>query len=312
MKRLFPKVFCAVLCIALLGTCLWGCSLPEDLLNRVTDQDREAPKATRTLTETTDFYAEPDWDAPVIATYYAGSEVAYDETVELDGAIWARTDSGWFVLEGTRPSPVEILDAYTVNTRVYAIESIPVYALPATFSETVYRAAAGDMLEISEIAETAEGTWGYSGVGWVNLRSVYEEGHIGIRHGYGVTREDSVAFYGLPGWQADNGTVADSGIRFEILEQLLVDGVWWGYTTEGWVCMDQVYEEGTVGKRSCTVMVIDKTPLNVRLAPGTENEVLETLLYGEYVQILEQVKRNGKYWGYTGVGWIYMDLTEIR
>lgn len=312
MKKLFLKLLCAVLCICILCSCLCGCSLLDSLLSGVTNKTEEPPKATRTLTETTDFYAEPDWDAPVIATYYAGSEVAYDETVERDGAIWARTDSGWFVLEGTRPSPVDILDSHIVNTRVYATDSIPIYTLPATYSEAISRAAPGDLLKVSEIAETAEGTWGMTGVGWINMRSVYEEGQIGTNYCFGVTREDSVAFYNLPGWQASAATIAESGMRFEILEQIFIYGSWWGYTTNGWVCMDQVYEEGTLGKRNCTVKVIDKTPLNVRLAPGTDNEILTTLRYGEYVQILEQVKRNGKYWGYTGVGWIYMDLTEIQ
>lgn len=312
MKRILLKLLCAVLCVCLLCSSLCGCSLLDRLMGDIKDRTEEPPKATHTLAETTDFYAEPDWDSPVVATYYAGSEVAYDETVQFDGAIWARTDSGWFVLEGSRPSPVEILDSYEVNTRVYATDSIPIYELPATYSEAIARAEPGVLLEISEIAETAEGTWGFAAVGWVNMRGVYEEGHIGAHYCFGVTREDSVAFCDLPGWQATEAVIVGSGMRLEILEQIFISGSWWGYTSDGWVCMDQVYEEGTLGKRNCTVMVIDKTPLNVRLAPGTDNEVLTTLRYGEYVQILEQVKRNGKYWGYTGMGWIYMDLTEIQ
>lgn len=312
MKKLFLKLLCAVLCICLLCSCLCGCSLLSNLLGGRTGNTEAPPKATCTLIETTDFYAEPDWDAPVVATYYAGSEVAYDEMVEHDGAVWARTDNGWFVLQGTRPSPVDILDSYAVDVWAYATDSIPIYELPATYSEAITRAEPGVLLEISEIAETAEGTWGFAAIGWVNMQGVYEQGAIGDHHCFGVTREDDVAFCDLPGWQATEVLLVEAGMRFEILEQIFINGSWWGYTTDGWVCMDQVYEEGTLGKRNCTVMVIDKTPLNVRLAPGTDNEVLTTLRYGEYVQILEQVKRNGKYWGYTGVGWIYMDLTEIQ
>ena len=76
--------------------------------------------------------------------------------------------------------------------------------------------------------------------------------------------------------------------------------------------MESVYVEGTEGQRPCYVMVIDSTPLNVRLAPGTDNEVLDQLHYGDYVDILERVERNGNDWGYTGEGWIFMDLTEIQ
>lgn len=312
MKKLFLKLLSVVLCICILCSCLCGCSLLGSLLGGVTNNTEAPPKATRTLTETTDFYAEPDWNAPVVATYYAGSEIAYDETVEHDGAVWARTDNGWFVLEGSRPSPVDIHNLYTVDVRTYATDSIPIYEQPATFSDALSRAEPGDLLEISQIAETAEGTWGFAAIGWVNMSSVYEEGTIGDHYCFGVTREDSVAFCDLPGRQASPATIVESGIRFEILEQIFINGSWWGYAADGWVCMDQVYEEGTQGKRSCTAMVIDSTPLNVRLAPGTDNEILTTLRYGEYVTILEQVKRNGKYWGYTGIGWIYMELTEIQ
>ena len=42
------------------------------------------------------------------------------------------------------------------------------------------------------------------------------------------------------------------------------------------------------------------------------DEVLDQLHYGDYVDILERVERNGNDWGYTGEGWIFMDLTEIQ
>ncbi len=325
MKKLFLRVFCLLLCLGMLCSCLCGCSLLEKFIDlpeiSLPTREEEAPAEQQfTLPITTEFYAEPSWDAPVVSIQKAGTTVSYSQTVTLDGVTWAQTSEGWFALDGSRPGPkVEIYSQYFVNnTRAFPYDSIPIYDQPASFSDVLGRADPGDLLEISEMAETAEGTWGFAAVGWVNMQNVYVEGSFradgsrGYHSGFGVVREENVAFCDLPNWQSSNLVFADSGFRFEIYEQIFISGSWWAYTPHGWVCMDFIYEEGTVGTRPCTAMVIDKTPLNVRVAPGTDNEILTTLRYGDYVRILERIERNGKDWGFTGTGWIYMDLTEIQ
>jgi len=308
MKKLSLRFFCLLLCLCMVCSCLCGCSILEKILNKVTAN-------TLVLEETTEFYLDPQWDSFVLTTREAGYEVTIEETLESDGAVWALTEDGWFVLEGTRPAPqIVIRDSYYVSScRAFPYDSLPIYKEPATFSQAIARVEPGQLLEISEIAETAEGTWGFAAVGWVNMQNVYVEGSLtGTHQGFGVVREENVAFSDLPDYQSTIVVFADPGFRFQIYEQIFINGTWWAYTPHGWVCMDFVYEEGTVGTRPCKAMVIDKTPLNVRLAPGTDNEILSTLRYGDYVQILERVERNGKDWGFTGKGWIYMDLTEIQ
>ena len=320
MKKLTLRVLCLLLCLGLICTGLCGCSLLEKFIDlpeiSLPTKEETAPaEQSFTLPITTEFYAEPSWDAPVVAILKAGSTVSYSQVVTISGVTWAQTDQGWFAMEGTRPAPeVEIFSQYFVyNTRAFPYDSIPVYDQPASFSNVLGRAEPGDLLEITEMAETPEGTWGFASLGWVNMQNVYVESHVaGLHHGFGVVREMDVAFSDLPNWQSTAAEYADAGFRFEIYEQIFIDGSWWAFTPYGWVCMDYVYEEGTVGTRPCKAMVIDKTPLNVRLAPGTDNKILSTLRYGDYVQILERVTCNGKDWGFTGKGWIYMDLTEIQ
>lgn len=325
MKKFTLRFFCLLLCVSLICTGLCGCSLLEKLIDLPeislpTRGEEASAKQQFTLSITTEFYAEPSWDAPVVATLDAGTTVYYDQVMTLDGVTWAQAAEGWFTLDGSLPGPkVEIYTQYFVNNyRAFPYDSIPIYEEPATFSVAVARAEPDTLLEISEIAETAEGEWGFVAVGWVNMHNVYVEGSFradgtrGYHSGFGVIRDEDALFCDLPNWQATDLYSADTGFRFEIYEQIFMGGAWWAYTPHGWICMDYVYEEGTVGNRPCTAMVIDKTPLNVRLAPGTDNEVLTTLRYGDYVDILERVKRNGKDWGFTGTGWIYMDLTEIQ
>ena len=331
MKKLTLRVLCLLLCLSLVCASLCGCSLlkkfgidlPEISLpsgGQDTPVQEDSALQTFTLPITTEFYEEPRWDSPVLTVLKAGNTVTYSQVVTLDGVTWAQADEGWFALDGTRPGPqVEIYSQYFVtNTRAYPYDSIPVYDQPASFSQAVGRADPGDLLEIHEMAETAEGTWGYADIGWVNMQNLYVEGSFlpdgsrGYHSGIGVIRDEDASFCNVPNWQATDYVSAHAGFRFEIYEQLFISGSWWAYTPHGWICMDAVYEEGTVGQRPCTAMVIDKTPLNVRLAPGTDNKVLTTLRYGDYVNILERIRYNGKDWGFTGTGWIYMELTEIK
>ncbi len=311
MKKLSLRIFCLLLCLGMVLTCLCGCGKLADLLDEL-KKPAEQQKETLLLDGATDFYAQPNWDAPIVATYYAGYEVVCHQTLEQNGTVWVQADEGWFVLHGTRPVRVEILNRESCNILGYSIDSIPMYDEPATYCTMVARVEPGELLEITEIAETAEGPWGMTAVGWVNMDSVYQEGTVGSHHCFGVTKENNVSFCDMPGWQATDVELVASGMRFEILEQIFIGDSWWGYTSSGWVCMDSIYQEGTQGEHACLTKVIDKTPLNVRLAPGTDNEILNKLRYGDYVHILEQVDRDGSAWGYTGEGWIFMDLTEIQ
>lgn len=314
MKKTIAKLLAILLCAVLLGSTLSGCgllkrfgiSLPELPFGNKT----EKPSNTQyTLSQATDFYAQPDWDSQLLATYYAGYAVTYTSVVTVDGCTWAQAEEGWFVLDGTKPD--QILNAYDVDKKGFATEATVTYDAPSVTSAAYDRLAAGAPVQISQIVETEKGFWVDTNCGWVSLDNIYIAGETGQHHGYGVCREN-VSFFSAPGVQSDVTATANSGTRFEILEQIQIDNYRYGYTADGWVFMESVYVEGTEGQRPCYVMVIDSTPLNVRLAPGTDNEVLDQLHYGDYVDILERVERNGNDWGYTGEGWIFMDLTQVQ
>ena len=314
MKKHMIKVLAVLLCVTLLGSSLAGCSLLDKLdiplLDKLLGKQEEATTGSvYVLTETTEFYAEPDWDAPVVAVLEAGVGVTYAAVVTIDECVWAQAPEGWFVIDGSKP--VDILNAYDVYADGYALRDIITVDAPATFANQYSQVAAGALLDVFQIAETAEGVWANTDMGWIPVDSIYIPGQADQTYGYGVSRA-AVSFYSVPGVQSNITNQLDSGARFQVYVQIEMGGYRWGHTDYGWVPMDLVYVEGTAGLRACTAMVIDTTPLNVRLGPGTDYEKLSKLHYGDYVEILEQVERDGKDWGYTGEGWIYTELTEIQ
>lgn len=316
MKKYIWKMIALALCAAMLSASLCGCGLLDQVGKFLPDfslggKDEAPTEQVYTLTDATDFYAAPSWDAPVQVTFYAGYTVTYDETVTIsDGTRWAHTEEGWFCLDGNKTAPV--VDYYFVNRDGFLRRNVEVYAQPFFSADQVDHVTAGTPVYVDQIAETEEGTWGQVEYGWVLLSDIYLTGDRGELQGIAVSRNDTAVFYTRPGVQSSTTTVSGADTRFEVLDQIEIDGYWYGYTDRGWVIMDDVYLEGTEGRRSCRVMVIDSTPLNVRTGPGTDFGKITKLYYGDYVDILEQVTRNGSDWGYTGEGWIFMELTQVQ
>lgn len=98
------------------------------------------------------------------------------------------------------------------------------------------------------------------------------------------------------------------GTEVRILEQRALDGVRWGLTEDGWVCMDYITLSSGV---PILLGTITTNVLNVREGPGTSYDVVDTVKRGEEVSILEQQSVNGKAWGRIVTGWISMDYVNV-
>lgn len=105
------------------------------------------------------------------------------------------------------------------------------------------------------------------------------------------------------------------GETVEILERKEVEGVSWGKTEKGWICLLYVALE-EINTAQPTESPSDTTPpsetsgantsliiveaLNIRSGPSAENELLGEYKWGDMVEILEE--KNG--WARTDKGWI--------
>lgn len=116
--------------------------------------------------------------------------------------------------------------------------------------------------------------------------------------------------------------------RIEILDQTTVDGVAWGRTEVGWICLDFVILDTTTETPSDpdvetpdatepdsststttgTKGTITAESLNIREGAGTEYESVGGYAKGEVVTILET--KDG--WGRTDKGWISLKYVDLE
>lgn len=83
----------------------------------------------------------------------------------------------------------------------------------------------------------------------------------------------------------------------------------WGHTNKGWVSLDYVYVDGENGKNTCSGTVT-ASQLIVRSGPGQGYDRVNALNQGARVDVLEQIKVGGTYWGCIKGGWICMDYVS--
>lgn len=312
----------ALVCVLLLTFSLCGCGLT-DQLGKVlqelpflekfefgtTDQPEQQSAVQYVLTGPTDFYEEPSFDAPIVATYYEGYTVVYSSVVSVNGVQWAGANEGWFVLSGSQPDTLLYTDA---NMDGILTGAVYAYTEPSAASDVSTKLSAGQQVHISKLAMTGGETWGLCDYGWVLIDDTFLDlAELSSPVAYGVVRDDDACFYQAPNIYSGVVGSPACGSRYGLLAVVEIDGLTWACTEAGWMPTESIYEEGTTGFRPCSAVVIDPTPLNVRIAPGTDKDILTTLTYGDRVQILERINYNGSDWGFTGTGWIFMDLTDI-
>ena len=85
----------------------------------------------------------------------------------------------------------------------------------------------------------------------------------------------------------------------------------WGQTKDGWISMDYVYVDGTVGNMNSEKGTLTGDYVNVRSGPGTEYSVVRSTRKGDRVTILHKVTINGKDWGCMADGWIALQYVQL-
>ena len=167
------------------------------------------------------------------------------------------------------------------------------------------------MVLITDMQQAPDGRWGRVEEGWIPVANVYVPGTKGQNTGYAVVRESGASVYDRI---YEYGAAIDqltTGQRFEVMEVINTSGGEWAYLEGGWVNVTNLYIEGRRGNRPCSGMVIDSTPLNVRVGPSTDYSINTSLPYGTYVNVMERINCNGNDWGYIGNGWIFMNLVDM-
>ena len=203
----------------------------------------------------------------------------------------------------------------------------------------------GDVVTIleknTETTETGSRIWGrisHNGVeGWINL--AYVDLKTTVTVAPGTTDNGNVKYVGIvnsntplnvrvePNVYAAKVTSLTNGTKIEILEESVTNGVKWGRTDKGWVCLLYVNKtndiqinttpDGTVngttaGKISVTGYVNSNIDLNVRAGAGLGYAKVAALKNGTKVTVYEQVTADGMIWGKVSNGWVCMSYITVE
>lgn len=291
MKRLIRYMSLA-LCVILMLVAFSGCEV----------QEEEKRERTKTVAVEQDavLYEKPDGRSAKVGTVKAARRVEYTATKKVDGIKWYETERGWFSVFVPTDHKGHVISSG------FAKENIELYSGAAESAAVVGSVDAGTYLEVFQVRDL----WSQTAHGWVLSEKLYVPGHLGNFAGWCLTLKDAVGCYSEP--RADSTKVMEYRIlyRLKLYEIIEVGGARWGYTDSGWIDLTNVYVEGETGEGACHVKVIDTTPLNVRVGPGTGYDVVRTLAIGSYTDVLFQVYTGKDYWGFMGDGWIYMGLVK--
>lgn len=191
---------------------------------------------------------EANSSSDVVGKYTKGDTVEILETSNN----WGRTDKGWISLNyvtletssgtgsssGTSTSSEVVTDSNktALGYGVITTGELNVRTGPGTNYDKVTAVTSGQRFAYYQVS----GDWVRIDKGWISAKYFYIEGTTGEKPGSGTVTGNEVNLRTGPGTSYESKGKVNSGDKVEILAQVTVGGKAWGYTKNGWICMDFV------------------------------------------------------------------------
>lgn len=209
----------------------------------------------------------------LVGSYKRGDRLELFEMTTISGVSWGRTDKGWICL-----TYVELDDQ----------EEKPTPEEPKAPTEPP------ETTQPIEPTKPETGKQELSGVpAWVACK-----GSLNIRFGPG-TAYDMVGSYA-------------AGEQIRIQEIACTDGMNWGRTDLGWVCMQYVYMDDSRNMQQAEEAVVTCVGgLNIRSGAGVGYAPVGTYAGGTRIRIYGQLVVSGQRWGRCDKGWVCMDYVRL-
>ena len=274
-------------------------------------------------------------DGTIIGYLSDGDRVEILQIETLYDVEWAMIPEGWVAMENLRrasstdvPDPSEPDTTEPQQTEpeetkpeqtsgqdtptdakfkgVITASELNVRKEPSTNAEKVGLYKYGDRISILEI----KNGWGRTEEGWISMTYVYQDGTTGANACKGIVTGTQLNVRSGPGTDYEKVASYDFGTRVNVLHTIKIGDTTWGCTKDGWIAMGYVYVDGTKGENSGTGTMTGDG-VNIRSGPGTNYDSVGSLKKGTTVEILHQVKIDGRTWGCISKGWIAMDFVDM-
>lgn len=179
-----------------------------------------------------------------IGTIKEGDIIEILERTEVNGIPWGRIAQGWICLskvtiEGEENN-VQTDQGSTEESSVMIgsviAEELNLRSGPGTKYEVVKRLKYGDKVAVTEM----DGTWGKTEDGWLNTVFAYFPDSLDPDIIKATITADILNVRAGPGTSYESIRKLESGTEVEIIKQVTIRGVQWGYIKQGWISMEHV------------------------------------------------------------------------
>lgn len=194
----------------------------------------EFPLAGNVVVEEVFLCSEPGGDFLPDSSLHLGEWISVYDIA--DG--WAQTDGGWVslaALELHDSMPDFFWEKHTVTG-----DRVNIRSGPGTDYPIVKKVVCGDQVEIGQQFDDGQRLWGDTGDGWICMDYVYRDGTTDEDYGFGKITGTNVNIRSGPGTNYDKLGQFQKDDVVEVYKILEVNGMRWGCTDSGWVCMDYV------------------------------------------------------------------------
>lgn len=318
--------------------CLTYVNLDGELEDTPSDDDDEtATSATTTIATVNskdglNVRKEADVDSDVVETLKDGAEITITETKTVNGQEWGKTEKGWVLMSLVTVKQVitNYILGYVDNT-----DKVNIRAAAGAGNALVTTLTRGTQVKIFGDTTKNGVTWYKIEQGWVcgNYITLADSSDNDSSDNDTDVSGDVIAV-GLvnssinlnvrkgPGTNYDKVTSLPTGTRINIYEKTKTNGIEWGRTNDGWVCMTYVTviassgsseeEETPSGEGTKGTVVNCSTAVNIRAAAGVSNALVGTAALGSTVTIYETTTVNGVEWGRMEKGWVCMTYIQLN
>ena len=289
----FRRYFVLTLCLTLCAGLLSGCDLTQMIIDGTDLIDKLAQSSTDPSAagnqDPTDFTWNPNW-FPTPSTQ--PQQATKPDSTEPP-----------LVTEPAATEPTYSTDPEDIRYGIVTAESASFYAQANQASAETGLLRSGSRIEIFLIDKG----WVRTAVGWGRLEDFYIEGTTGeYAVGASTVTGTDVNLRMGPARSYEPLGRHNTGDMLNILEEIYNDGLWWGYTGYGWICMDYVYVNGTMSENYGTAIVTGDV-VNVRSGPGTKYGVVGSVKENQVLEVYNFITIKGVKWACIDKGWVCMD-----
>lgn len=240
------------------------------------------------------------------------------EITTVAGHKWGRIDQGWICLTYTdlsyvTPSNNHSSSSGKANGVIVNAAEVNVRSGPSATANKIGTVPMGTTVSVQKTEDSSTASWALTEYGWICTDYIRMNSEIPYGKQAVVNSGISLAVRANAGTEYMKVTALPGGTVVEIQSTKVVQGVQWGKVAQGWINMSYVTMKNSGPETNgigATIVNVSKAA-NVRVAPGTTNQMVGTIALGSHVYITEREPVKGTYWYHIEKGWVIGDYVKL-